>query len=1044
LARLLAKARLLQGEGRLCTREGDLIRRWLAVGTDHDTGRAVRWLNRAATAPADASERGSDRVESALTDFQIAQSEGELLAVMHDLQDAFSKEDAPESVRFRLVELAMSQYNAGAAEDTTGSAPAPTSAASGSSNSSSGNNLVYRNVGRWTMAVQEAFGQVLFAMATRIGEQERLGREQAALAGAAEAAGALTGSTPNREDSAAEHDSASPLFASATVDSPSAASAAASAHPQPSLPSVSPSPSPLPPSTTASAESLSDPESASGAAPAAAAPVAPDAAAEDAARKAMAVSVAPDAAAAVQAASAALAGLREDHRFEVNYAVAEKIGEGAFASVYRAVHLATGEAVAVKIAPKDRLGKAEARRLVDEVACQAVLKHDHIVRLLALYEDAKAFYIVTELCTGGELFDRIVQWQFSEKEVRDIVRTLAEALVHIHSKGIVHRDLKPENILLSVPPDPPAQANRLRHSNGSMAAAPAEKSKNGGRSGASPDNSGLGDIPLTPSGTPPPPRAPPILKLADLGFAKRVPPDGLSTSCGTPSYVAPDVLLGKRYGTEVDCWSLGVCTYILLCGYAPFAAAQQADLFRAIVAGRFYFDSPYWDKISDEAKDLVKKLLVVDPTRRCSAADVLTHPWLNGSVSSKELSFAVDQMRAFQQYRLKVIRCGDIVKQGHFVRSLRRRTFVLTPTTLDYFEPFGYQAAAPNADGRRSPSPVPAAESDQPQPQLGKGFIRTTTTSLRHRAAGAFEGGTAGLGGLLAYAPTSSDVVPSGMKPKGSIAVREIAKVETVEPRQAPAFVLTASLFAASPSSTSPSTHHQATGAGNGIVPLVMSGVRAAHTLTEAALHAASSASHSASSSSSASSSHSGTVAPFWFKIQMTSGKEYILATDSEATRSDWIYALNTTMQHASLMRKASAAMAGERMVEAVSLVKLAQEWQGMMASPSPPVSGSAIPIQADSRPRTPLSEDAGTGSDEAPAEVAVNATSRAGTPSLLSDASLAYTPFSTGGRARSADASHRTVRRTETIAMGGGVQTLAGATRISSKITRAQLSSEA
>jgi len=210
--------------------------------------------------------------------------------------------------------------------------------------------------------------------------------------------------------------------------------------------------------------------------------------------------------------------------------------------------------VAIKVARKASLSEPELRRLVDEVAIMACLDHVHVVRLHAFYEDEDAFYIVTELMTGGELFDRIVvRTVYGEKEARDIVRTMAEALGYMHESGIVHRDLKPENILLS-------SADEARA----------------------------------------------LIKIADMGFAKRLPdgyvgqgywgpyrsssglaptPDiGLATSCGTPSYVSPEILLGKKYGPAVDLWSLGVISYILLCGYAPFAAPNQTDLFRCVRA----------------------------------------------------------------------------------------------------------------------------------------------------------------------------------------------------------------------------------------------------------------------------------------------------------------------------------------------------------------------------------------------------------------------------------------------------------------------------
>lgn len=205
-----------------------------------------------------------------------------------------------------------------------------------------------------------------------------------------------------------------------------------------------------------------------------------------------------------------------------------------------------------------------------------------------------------------------VQTHYSEQEAQSIVRTLARALAYCHKKGIVHRDLKPENILLSTA-DETTQ----------------------------------------------------VIKIADMGFARTVRPDGMETSCGTPSYVAPEILRGERYGNTVDMWSLGVISFILLCGYAPFAASNQAKLFRAICRGTFRFASPYWDTISAGAKDLISKLLVVDPAERFTADQVLAHPWVahRANASNFMLSGVLKQLRRYNTRRRQVIKRGFLVKR---------------------------------------------------------------------------------------------------------------------------------------------------------------------------------------------------------------------------------------------------------------------------------------------------------------------------------------------------------------------------------------------
>ena len=146
------------------------------------------------------------------------------------------------------------------------------------------------------------------------------------------------------------------------------------------------------------------------------------------------------------------------------------------------------------------------------------------------------------------------------------------------------------------------------------------------------------------------------IKVADFGFAKELAStdDGmLHTACGTPGYVAPEILRQKPYGPSVDIWSLGVIFYILLCGYPPFHSDHgQHDLFRKIKAGDYEFDSPDWDDISAEAKDLISHILIVDPRKRFNARQILAHPWMQlESVGQANLARTVDNMRRFNARR---------------------------------------------------------------------------------------------------------------------------------------------------------------------------------------------------------------------------------------------------------------------------------------------------------------------------------------------------------------------------------------------------------
>lgn len=333
---------------------------------------------------------------------------------------------------------------------------------------------------------------------------------------------------------------------------------------------------------------------------------------------------------------------RQSDSFDEDFELGEHVGAGAYSTVHRATHRVLGLEMAVKVVTKARLDSRELALLHQEVDVMRRLKHPNIVHLEAFYEDADSFYIVTELCTGGELFDQIVKrHHYSETEARTIVRTLAKALRYCHANGIAHRDVKPENILLATP-DPRTA----------------------------------------------------VIKLVDLGFARPVTERGMATSCGTPSYVAPEVLkasASRRYGTPVDCWSLGVITYVLLAGYQPFEATTQANLFRLILKGRFVFDAPYWDNVSEEAMDLIRHLLVVNPAERFTAEQVLAHPWVSGASrsGSSSLGMVLAQMRLFNSRRRRTITRGYLEKRGRIVRAFRRRFFCLTCVDLQYYDDEG-------------------------------------------------------------------------------------------------------------------------------------------------------------------------------------------------------------------------------------------------------------------------------------------------------------------------------------------------------------------
>ena len=185
-----------------------------------------------------------------------------------------------------------------------------------------------------------------------------------------------------------------------------------------------------------------------------------------------------------------------------------------------------------------------------------------------------------EFVNGKELFEKIIdRGNYSERDASNITRQIVSAIGYLHSMGIAHRDLKPENLLST--------------------------------------GEGINEV----------------IKVADFGLSKDFDKDKLSTSCGSPGYVAPEVLMCDTYDKSVDMWSIGVILYILLCGYPPFYADTDPALFKKIMAVEYDFNGEGWNTVSDQAKDLIKHLLVQDPKNRYTAEQVLNHTWIKDGAS---------------------------------------------------------------------------------------------------------------------------------------------------------------------------------------------------------------------------------------------------------------------------------------------------------------------------------------------------------------------------------------------------------------------------
>ncbi|XP_051881719.1 serine/threonine-protein kinase DCLK1a isoform X3 [Pristis pectinata] len=259
------------------------------------------------------------------------------------------------------------------------------------------------------------------------------------------------------------------------------------------------------------------------------------------------------------------------------YKVGRTIGDGNFAIVKECIERSTSREYALKIINKSKC-RGKEHMIQNEVSILRRVKHPNIVLLIEEMDTPNELYLVMELVKGGDLFDAITSTnKYTERDASGMLYNLASAIKYLHSLNIVHRDIKPENLLV------------YEHQDGSKS-----------------------------------------LKLGDFGLATVV--DGpLYTVCGTPTYVAPEIIAETGYGLKVDIWAAGVITYILLCGFPPFRghSNDQDVLFDQILMGHQEFPSPYWDNISDSAKELITMMLQVDIEQRYSAQQLLDHPWVN-------------------------------------------------------------------------------------------------------------------------------------------------------------------------------------------------------------------------------------------------------------------------------------------------------------------------------------------------------------------------------------------------------------------------------
>jgi len=286
------------------------------------------------------------------------------------------------------------------------------------------------------------------------------------------------------------------------------------------------------------------------------------------------------------------------------YKIGRTLGTGGFAVVKLVTHRKTMKQFACKIMrlpeANAEVGENENTRadVFREIEILCGIEHENVIYMKEFYEENNRVYLITDLLTGGELLDAVMdRGMYSEADACYCFKQIVSGIAYLHSKGVVHRDLKMENLLLASPDD-------ITH-----------------------------------------------IKIVDFGLAKSSGKLNcrMGTICGTPQYVAPEIIESAEsyaaYGKAVDMWSAGVVLFILLGGYPPFHHDNESVMFEQIRHGKFKFDEEVWNTISSNAKDLIRKLLSVNPAARCTAEECLQHPWFSGRPSNVPLNATSENLK---------------------------------------------------------------------------------------------------------------------------------------------------------------------------------------------------------------------------------------------------------------------------------------------------------------------------------------------------------------------------------------------------------------
>ncbi|XP_074644782.1 serine/threonine-protein kinase H1 homolog [Tubulanus polymorphus] len=318
-----------------------------------------------------------------------------------------------------------------------------------------------------------------------------------------------------------------------------------------------------------------------------------------------------------------------DPRVTAKYEIKALIGRGSFSRVVRVEHKITRQPYAIKM-----IDRIQGRELYEsEVSVLRRVRHEFIIQLVEVFDSKDKVYMVMELATGGELFDRVIaKGSFTERDATRVLHMVLEGIRYLHSLGITHRDLKPENLL-------------YYH--------PGNDSK---------------------------------ILITDFGLSctRKNGDPFMTTTCGTPEYIAPEILARKPYTCLIDLWGIGVISFILMSGTMPFDDESRPRLYRLILKAKYSYSGEHWKDVSNLAKDFIDRLLVLDPNERLTADQCICHPWIvthAAASSNKNLHKTISQN--IMHRNSTRANSTKSVKSNKSARSLRSDNHRVQPEEID-------------------------------------------------------------------------------------------------------------------------------------------------------------------------------------------------------------------------------------------------------------------------------------------------------------------------------------------------------------------------